>query len=281
MPECAHYDKNLTYRLRPGHCLFYGREFESIDISINSLGVRDDEASLLVPEIIVVGDSFAMGWGVQQSETFAQLIEDQTGLRVLNAAVASYGTVREMAILKDVDKSTLRYLIVQYCDNDYRENKTYFAHDSNLPIRSEATYLSLVEEHLQSRSYYYGKHTLGLLESSARSIGRDIVDVLVPRGEPADEVEVFVNALVNSTLEFSQITLIVFEVNSYALNDSKFIGRLRQELRVSKQRSMADSTVVIDLSDSLSDETYFRLDDHINAAGHKVIAEELMIAMAF
>ena len=213
MPECAHYDARVTYRLKRGHCRFDAREFDGIDLTINRLGVRDDEASLLSPDVIVAGDSFAMGWGVPQHETFAQLIEQKTGLRVLNAAVSSYGTVREMAILEDVDKSKLQYLIIQYCDNDYRENKEYFTHNNRLPISSAAEYRRLAEEHLLSRRYRYGQYTFGLLIASARILAKQIANFVRPRNAAADEAAVFLNAVSTSTIDLAQTTVIVFEVN--------------------------------------------------------------------
>src|SRR4029077_2394599 len=61
----ARYDPELLYTLRPGQFTFSNVEF-STPYVVNSLGVRDDERSLAQPEIVVVGDSYAMGWGVQQ-----------------------------------------------------------------------------------------------------------------------------------------------------------------------------------------------------------------------
>src|SRR5690349_19547199 len=90
LPACAKYDSQLTYTLKPGSCRFSGREFDTT-VTINSLGVRDDEQSLNAPQIFVLGDSIAMGWGVQDDETFASLVEKETGIKVLNLAVSSYG----------------------------------------------------------------------------------------------------------------------------------------------------------------------------------------------
>lgn len=92
-PDCARFDKNLGYTLKPGQCIFSGSEFSNT-YWVNSAGLRDDESSLDHPEIIVTGDSFAMGWGVEKEETYAQLLERKTRLRVLNAAISSYGTAR-------------------------------------------------------------------------------------------------------------------------------------------------------------------------------------------
>ena len=102
-PAFARYDAELLYTLRPGRFTFSQFEFRT-PYEVNSLGVRDDEASLAAPEIVVVGDSVAMGWGVEQDETFAQLIERRTSRRVLNASVSSYGTVRELRLLDRIDR---------------------------------------------------------------------------------------------------------------------------------------------------------------------------------
>ncbi len=67
-----------------------------------------------------------MGWGVEQDETFAQRIEETLGVRVLNIAVSSYGTAREMMMLNRVNLNSLKYLIVQYSGNDLGENLQFF-----------------------------------------------------------------------------------------------------------------------------------------------------------
>jgi len=42
------------------------------EVRVNHLGVRDDEASLVAPDVIVIGDSHAMGWGVDQGARCAR-----------------------------------------------------------------------------------------------------------------------------------------------------------------------------------------------------------------
>ncbi len=61
-PRCARYDPELTYTLRPGVFYFSGKKFNN-EFRVNSLGVRDTEDSLVAPEVVVLGDSVAMGWG--------------------------------------------------------------------------------------------------------------------------------------------------------------------------------------------------------------------------
>ena len=52
----------------------------------------------------MLGDSYAMGWGVEQGESFPEILEAATGLRVLNAGVPSYGTPRELLMLERLDR---------------------------------------------------------------------------------------------------------------------------------------------------------------------------------
>ena len=53
----------------------------------------------------MLGDSHAMGWGVEQEEALPQVLARKSGRKVLNAAVSSYGTVREMLMLDRLDTS--------------------------------------------------------------------------------------------------------------------------------------------------------------------------------
>src|SRR4029077_3494943 len=68
-PQCAQYDAGLTYTLKPGTCTFENIEFRT-EIHVNRAGLRDEETSLDAPDVIVLGDSHAMGWGVEQDRTF-------------------------------------------------------------------------------------------------------------------------------------------------------------------------------------------------------------------
>ena len=72
MPCCARHDASLTYTLKPGLFSFSNIEFET-QYHVNHMGLRDDEESLNNPQIIVLGDSQAMGWGVEQKREFCRV----------------------------------------------------------------------------------------------------------------------------------------------------------------------------------------------------------------
>ena len=77
--DMVEYDPEVTYLLTPTASRHVNREFDTT-IRGNSAGLRDDEASLTSPDVIVLGDSYAMGWGVEQEEAFPQALEKKTGL---------------------------------------------------------------------------------------------------------------------------------------------------------------------------------------------------------
>src|SRR5690606_12788483 len=102
----------------------------------NSLGVRDDEGSLRNPAIIVLGDSHGMGWGVEHHQRFSEVIEKKLNTTVLNTSITSYGTYRETKLLNELDLSSCKLLIIQYCNNDLEENLANLARDQKPSIES-------------------------------------------------------------------------------------------------------------------------------------------------
>lgn len=69
--------------LKPDTTLtFQNREFKNI-IHTNSKGLRDDDSSLVKPEIICLGDSYTFGWGVDNGISFPDKLEKLTAYKVL------------------------------------------------------------------------------------------------------------------------------------------------------------------------------------------------------
>lgn len=154
-PNCSRYDANYTYTLKPGRCIFSNFEFSN-EFLINSLGFRDTEDAIKNPSIIVLGDSFAMGWGVNQNETYSKIIEKRLNLKTLDTGIASYGTVREVKSLDKIKDAKPKYIVIHYDNNDYDENK-YFYLNGYLNITSEKKYDQLIKDY---NKYFFGKNIL-------------------------------------------------------------------------------------------------------------------------
>ncbi len=273
MPECARFDASLTYTLRPGRCVFVNREFSN-EYLINSLGVRDDEQSLSAPEIVFIGDSLTMGWGVEQGEAFPAVVEQRTGKRALNAGVSSYGTVRELRMLERIDRSALRHVVIQYSDNDVSENDK-FTHATTFTTMDAAAYQRTVDAQAAELRYYPGKYALNLL-AQFRSALRSAAS---PDGaadaamDPTRQAELFV-----SVLERSPVDLAGCAVDVIAL-DPDFV----EQGRVVAARSAVGwvrAARFIDISGvTRVDGALFTLDDHPTAVGHQAIASAVVTAL--
>ncbi len=272
-PACAQHDPTIGYTLKPGACTFGGREFMN-RYDINSLGTRDNEASLQHPEIIVAGDSFAMGWGVNQSDTFAKKLGNNTGIKVLNAAVASYGTAREMMILHRLSTDGMKYLIIQYCGNDIDENREFYLNHNYLPIMSAQQYKEYQELYNDSLQYFFGKYLWIKIKKRWDEIEqrRGQSGVVTDR----DEIDLFLNAIENSGLNLKNVTIIAFVMNGRNPADNKdFPAGLKKKLAVGNYPPYLKNMIVLDFSDQLQKQHFYVLDDHINALGHKIIADTL------
>jgi len=272
-PNCAQFDKHLGYTLKPGHCVFSGNEFRN-EYYINSQGLRDDELSLDHPPIIVTGDSFAMGWGVDQKETFAQILEQKTGLRVLNAAISSYGTAREIMMIRRIPTDRLQYLIIQYCGNDYEENLSYFLKQNKLHTMNAEKYQKLVEMDNQNKAYFFGKYLL-------MKINKKISEIRQPRKAEQkpinmDDVDLFINAIMQSNLDLKNVQIIVFIMNGRIAADNKdFPAALKERITRNDYPGYIREMTVLDFSNILKDDHFYVLDDHLNKDGHLIVADVL------
>jgi hypothetical protein len=106
-------------------------------IQINSLGLRDREFTLEKPDgvkrILVFGDSFAFGVGVDQSHVLSTRLEELLDassvqrFEVINMGVSGYSTDQEYLLFRELGKALDPDLIILVvCYNDYFGNSTDF-----------------------------------------------------------------------------------------------------------------------------------------------------------
>jgi len=278
-PDCARHDPLLGYTLKPGACTFGGREFTN-RYDINSAGIRDREEALDHPEIIVVGDSFAMGWGVSREETFAARLQQQTGRKVLNAAISSYGTAREMMLLRRLPTDNMKYLVIQYCGNDLEENREFYRRQNRLSAMTASEYQAYQELYRESQHYYFGKYLLMKIKKRWEEMAEKRRQAAAPSSD-RDEADLFLNALQYSGLDLNKTTLIAFVMNGRNPDDNRaFPEALKRKLATGHYPEYVQHMIVLDFSGELKREHFYTLDDHLNAAGHAVIAAGLAKAVA-
>jgi hypothetical protein len=81
--QSAQYDKDLFYTLRPGSSRFSSFGFKT-NYDLNTIVVRDPEQDIYFPRVTFLGDSFTMGWGVGDKESFPSVFQEISGLKTLN-----------------------------------------------------------------------------------------------------------------------------------------------------------------------------------------------------
>jgi lysophospholipase L1-like esterase len=99
------YDPLLGWAHRPGQRGEFVHPAFRVDVSINSLGLRDLEYPLERGEMsrmLVIGDSFAWGFGVERHERISEILERRHTLwEIINAGTSGYGTDQQYLYLRD------------------------------------------------------------------------------------------------------------------------------------------------------------------------------------
>jgi len=269
-PACAEFDLELGYRLRPGTCRFTTRVFDT-ELSINSLGVRDSESALVAPSIVIAGDSYAMGWGVEHDETVSHQLSLLTGEKTLNLGVSSYGTAREMSMLGRADLSGAEALVIQYCENDFAENVAFAQGNGRLRTMSRAAYAERVEEHLATTRYAMGKHVRRFVPILWKGL-RGFPEPGVAR-PCAQDARAFLNTLHLTSAPPRPLRVIVFEGLYGPEHRTCFLDALAAQARAGGLPTWISQLDTIDVASILSDADYLPLDGHLNAQGHRKVAE--------
>jgi hypothetical protein len=284
-PACATYSERIAnYTLRPGHCTHTTAEF-SVEVAANSMGLRDTEDALHAPEVIFLGASFTMGWGVDNADTAAKLTETTTGLRVLNAGLPGYGVRQSLALLRHLDRSRLRYLVITYfvpqdiIISRHALDPGVDATSYRLPRehyeRTVAQYLARRKTPMFGRYFY--RLAIGYFTEYAerREIDSRSDEAVVAKDFNADTGREFVEVLNRAAdlLGESRIILvpsapgcrigadrISAEVDAALAAGHKRIGNPIITTRLDAERSRADC---------------FVLDNHLNARAHAAIARNV------
>ena len=271
---CARYDPELTYTLKPGVCTFENTEFRNV-YRVNRLGLRDGEDQLDAPQVIVLGDSHVMGWGVDQDETLTRVLAQKAERRVLNAGVSSYGTAREIQLLERLDVSRLDTLIIQYSDNDWPENRTFHERGQFLPVMNRAQYEKAVEHYQAQRGYFPGKYLYRMFAKALRLEEPEPDQVTMGNFTPTEEAEAFVNVLAHSRVPLAHVQVIVFEINEQIRPPRPFIAVLDTVRRQAQHPEFVRRLQTLDVAPLLSPGDFYDLDDHLRAHGHQVLGEAL------
>jgi hypothetical protein len=215
----------LGFRLAPGiRTRMSGPEYD-VEIATNSLGYRDDEpgapgATEDSPSILVLGDSFAMGYGVARPMIFPDIVEKLLPGRVFNAGTGGYEIVQQPRVLAELAPRVKPDLVVYalYLGNDLAQNDEW-------EVRSDGT--------LHNRKRVYPVRQAGEIKL-VRLVRDSIYGVRQGRSEKEGEWLPFEGYL----------GLCEREPGAEAIKDFEEAGRLLEELQA-KARDLGVPLLVV------------------------------------
>jgi lysophospholipase L1-like esterase len=271
----SRYDEELFYTFKPGTFTFQHIDFKN-DYRINSKGARDDEQSLKNPDVVFIGDSFTTGLGVSQDETFANQVEKKLNINTLNIGVPSYGTAREMLLLKRFNLDSCKYIVLQYCNNDDTENEAFVANNFRLNKRDEKDYKSAQIYNELVLHYYPFRYIYSLFAKKILYLVADLKSGKVrantsPQKAPTEASADFFRILQKIHADYPGKRIIVFELGLFSTEDSfyKKVKKLVDDSNM-KNVELLDTSKFINCQDC-----YYNLDFHITPKGHGILADSL------
>ena len=252
-PNCTEYDKDLIFVPKKTECSFNNPEFNT-KVSFDSNGRFSKHPNSNTKGIVVLGDSFAMGWGVNDNETFSAILEQKINRPVYNLAVSGYGTQRELIRLKKSNiLEKIDTIILQYCYNDVGENL-------NFKINSEEDANKKFDLITSGKKIDFWT----ILRKSIRYSATIPIDLVRKKNAVLDFTghKEILNNLIAQYPEILKKKIYIFYANGPNIEFSNFI----------KTPDDFENLTFIDIK--LQKTHYFKIDNHLNSLGHRYIAEE-------
>lgn len=257
-------DPELLFRHPPSRKTHY----QGVEVSFNELGLRDEPIGVKQSNeyrILVLGDSVAFGWGVEQDATFCarvqKILNAQLGrpVRVINTGVGGYSSVQELLFFKGKGVTFQSDTVVLV----YTENDTEpYGRQLSDPLRViEGTILwKSWLYRLASHAYYYGW------------LGNAIHDTAAVRESVGWQESIGAIRQLRELTEERKIPLILFY---FRWRETSLNTALLKDVQ-----QAATPAPVIDIGEwfagqSPSEYMNSKIDSHPNHRAHKLIAEKM------
>jgi len=278
--ECSAFDEVLIYKPRQGKALFESVEF-STEISIDKAGYRKQSNLQITkkPQILIIGDSHAFGWGVNDRETFASILNNKYGFNTKNASCPSYETVREILYAIKINAiQSSDIILFCYCNNDAVPNRKIIAHGNlrGVPYvaadwwkgpgayrQLELSFKNVVKAFFSLAREYKSPFQFfkRLFEVHYRFGGKDNLEGI--DGIKSAEDFLFI---VNSFEELKDKQILFCEINGKNANSETF-----NTLINFKNCFPIKGFIKTEFRET----DYFIFDDHINTRGHEKVAKAI------
>ena len=253
--ECVEFDEDLVFVPKNTSCNFKNLEFDT-KVTFDDFGRYSNHPESNRKGIAVIGDSHAMGWGMNDDETFSYLLEKKIQRPVYNLAVSGYGTIREIIRL---EKSNLLdkvdTVIIQYCYNDVGENLDFTK--NNYEVAKEKFDMMVTSKPVSN----YRK-----LRKAVRYSATIPFDIITKKNQLLDfegHKTVLLDVLKNYP-SLNNKKIIILYVNGFNM---KFFNFPK-----GKSKKM-DNVYFLDMN--VGEEYFFKIDGHLSSYGHSFVADEI------
>lgn len=253
-PSCVDFvGSELKYLPKIGLCEFNNTEFETkLNFSKNGREQKNENDSKNM--IAFIGDSVTMGWGVNDHETFSNLVESRTNYKTYNLGVSSYGTYRELIRLKQNEHfNKIEKVFIQYHRNDLDENQHYFNQDKN----NNKEMLNNKIGNFNEKQFIY--------KAIKKSIQNNHKYLLFKKKEKKfidfTEHQKYLEKIIK-TFDLENKQIYIFYVNDFNRKFTNFPNK--------KVDDITYFSIELDKND------FYKIDDHPNANGHNKIANQII-----
>jgi len=288
-------DKELIYSLQPNKTGYFVQEEFKEKSTINSYGLRDkeiDEYSKYDLRIIVIGDSFTYGYGVNNGQTYSDFLElifleqDNRKVDVINAGVHGYGTDQEYKFYTNKLHGKIKHnvLILGVNTNDITDNignPLYTIQNNQLrSLDATRTWIYfLTNLYQKSPSIIKQSKTFNFILSRLK--GRDIFHLL-PKADNAGlkewsarKISLQIEAL-NEITRKDNIKFIVVTMPTKSSGSGAY-DWLRMEMN--NRDVLFVDIAKLPIWGEKRDKLFFKKDSHLNIHGYKVLAQQIYLGI--
>jgi lysophospholipase L1-like esterase len=265
-----------------------------VAISTNSAGMRGRREYPVerVPgkrRILVLGDSFTFGYGVNDDEVVSAVLEDLLNERasasaeVLNLAVSGFGQAEELVTWENRGKAYRPDVVVLfYFENDIGNNavsRLYQPGPDGLPVRTGADFLP--GSSLQERLFAFPPTRWLFEHSEAWNLVRNRLSSLVQRSLLRQQGLESYSDGSSDAVELTRALLrgLVADIRAAGARPVLFVipdsRRLDSNLPLTERELTALGVTVVDGRGFLTRDDYYARDSHWRPSGHRKAAEQL------
>ncbi|MBH45888.1 MAG: hypothetical protein CMC93_04655 [Flavobacteriaceae bacterium] len=140
---------------------------QGVEIKLNSKGMRSEGFTKEDSKILFLGSSISLGWGIQNKDSYPQIIQkklilDSLNFKVLNGSIGNYNTFRYVnSFLSNQIEISPELIVVNYFINDVEilpvNSSNWLIRNSQLFATLKMTYSKLLSKSgFDLKSYYKG-----------------------------------------------------------------------------------------------------------------------------